>query len=107
MSKIGDYDSSTTGKDAPGGDRFSFGEYERPFNANTMDIYFPYLDIQNAQIYQDDTWIFGLIVIKGLDANKALPRNYAVELDTNVDGRGDWLIMASKPSGTDWTTNHV
>jgi hypothetical protein len=107
MSKIGDYDSSTTGKTAPGGDRFSRGEYERPFNAFTMDTYFPYLDIQNALIYQDDSWIFGVIVIKGLDANKALPGKYAFELDTNVDGRGDWLIMASKPSGTDWTTNDV
>jgi len=107
MSRIGDYDSSTTSKAAPGGDRFSRGEYERPFNANTMDTYFSYLDIQNAWIFQDDTWIFGLIVIKTPGANNALSGNYALQLDTNVDGKGDCLIMASKPTTTDWTTNGV
>jgi hypothetical protein len=109
IDKIGDYDSSTTAKSKTtvDGDRFTFGQYERPFNANTMDVYFPYLDIQNALIFQDDTWIFGVIVIKSPDTNKALPGNYALELDTNLDGKGDWLIIASKPASTDWTTNSV
>jgi hypothetical protein len=109
IQKIGDYDSSTTakGKTVKDGDRFTFGQYERPFNANTMDTYYPYLDIQNALIFQDDTWIFGVIDIKGPDTNKAFPGNYALQLDTNLDGKGDWLIIASKPASTDWTTNGV
>ena len=107
MSQIGDYDSSTIPKAAPGGDRFSFGQYERPFNANTMDKYFPYLDIQGAVVLQDQTWIFSVIGVKGRDSNKALPGIYAVQLDTNRDGRGDWLITASNPATTDWTTDGV
>jgi len=29
--------------------------------------------------------------------------NYGVELDLDVDGRGDWLVLASKPTST-WST---
>lgn len=37
----GDYDSSTTAakREAPGGDRFTFGQYERPFNANSVHVF--------------------------------------------------------------------
>lgn len=61
--QAGDQDSSKTAsqKRAPGGDRFTFGRYERPFNANTMDQYFPNLDIINSIFYQDDHWIYAVI----------------------------------------------
>ena len=54
--QAGDHDASVTSDQnrAPGGDRFTFGRYERPFNSETMDVYFPYLDIQNSLVYQDD-----------------------------------------------------
>ena len=31
------------------------GVFERPFNANTMDVYFLYLDIVDTFVYQDNT----------------------------------------------------
>jgi len=107
--QAGDQDSSTTAKDktVPGGDRFTFGKYERPFNADTMDTYFPYLDIQNVTIYQDDTWVYGVIIVKGRDANNAMPGKYAVELDVNRDGRGDFFVIVTHPASTDWTTDGV
>jgi hypothetical protein len=106
---VGDQDSSGTAdqKRAPGGDRFTFGQFERPFNADTMDAYFPYLDIQDASIYQDDTWAYAVITVKGRDASNGMPGRYAVELDLNQDGRGDWLILANHPASTDWTTDGV
>jgi hypothetical protein len=108
-SHAGDQDSSIDAnkKRAPGGDRFTFGQFERPFNADTMDVYFPYLDIQDAAIYQDDTWVYALITVKGPDADGKLPGRYAVEVDLNADGRGDWLVLVSHPSSTDWTTDGV
>jgi hypothetical protein len=56
LQTITDYNSSTTAKSktVTDGDLFTFGQFERPFNANTMNVYFPYLDIQNATIFQDD-----------------------------------------------------
>ncbi len=105
----GDVNSSVdaTHKTVPGGDVFVNGLYERPFNANTMDTYFPYLDIVNFQGYKDDTWGYGAITLVDTDANGKLPAKYGVELDLNRDGRGDWLILASSPSSTTWTTQGV
>ncbi len=104
-SHAGDYDSSLTAKNkiAAGGDRFTFGRFERPFNANTMDVYFPNLDIVDTFVYQDETWIYGTITLAGLDANNSLTGKYAIELDTDRDGKGDWLIIATNPSA-EWST---
>lgn len=105
----GDQDSSTTADEnrAPGGDRFSFGRYERPFNSEAMDVYYPYLDIQITQFYQDDTWIYAVITLKGGESNQTLMGNYGFEIDLNVDGGGDWLITTDWPSSSEWTTDGV
>ncbi|HEX2697991.1 MAG TPA: hypothetical protein VHM28_09800 [Anaerolineales bacterium] len=105
----GDSDSSTTASQnrAPSGDRFTFGQFERPFNANTMDQYFPYLDIQDAQIFLDDTFVYAAVILKGRDANNTFPGKYAAELDLNRDGHGDLLVVVDHPASADWTTNGV
>ena len=94
-------------KMVPGGDTFVNDLFERPFNTNTMDTYFPFYDIVNIQGYKDNTWGYATITLSGLDANKHLPGKYGVELDLDKNGRGDWLILASNPSSTDWTTQGV
>jgi hypothetical protein len=91
----------------PGSDAFVKGLFERPFNANTMDTYFPYIDIVDIQGYIDDTWGYETITLSGVDANGHLPAKYGVELDLNRDGRGDWLIIVSNPSSTTWSTQGV
>ncbi len=108
-SHAGDHDSSTTAeiKQAAGGDRFTFGKFERPFNAETMDVYYPNLDIVDTFVFQDETWIYGTIQMKGRDANNAFPNKYALELDTDLDGKGDWLIIASNPASTEWKVEGV
>ncbi len=108
-SHAGDHDSSTSAaiKQAAGGDRFTFAKFERPFNANTMDVYYPNLDIVDTYVFQDDTWIYGTLQMKGRDANEALPNRYALELDLDLDGKGDWLIIVSNPSSKDWTVEGV
>jgi hypothetical protein len=104
-----DFDSSKVLSNGTlvGGDRFTFGRFERPFNANTMDMYFSDLDIVATKVFQDDTWIYASVTLKELTASSSANQKYAVEIDANLNGKGDWLIMALKPSSTDWSVNGV
>ena len=99
--------SLATAKNVSAGDSFVQGLYERPFNANTMDKYFPYMDIVHIKGYMDDTWGYLEIALAGTDKNGKLPAQYAAELDTNKDGRGDYLIRASNPSTASWSNQNV
>ena len=105
----GDYDSSTSAgrKSSAGGDRFTFGRFERPFSANTMDTYYPNLDIVDTFVFQDETWIYGTIAIKEVNANNSSESKYALELDLDRDGKGDWLVIALTPSSTEWAVDGV
>lgn len=107
--QAGDFDSSVVleNKTVVGGDRFTYGRFERPFNANTMDVYFSEIDIVDTGVFQDDIWIYGSILIKELNANSSSTVKYAIELDTDLDGKGDWLIIAAKPASTDWVVSGV
>lgn len=107
--QAGDEDSSRNAENkmVSGGEKFIKGWYERPFNAKTMDTYFPYIDIVETQGFKDDIWGFGTITVSNTDANGHLPGNYGLELDLNKDGRGEWLILVSNPSSTDWQTQSV
>ncbi len=109
QNQAGDHDSSSTAaqKRAPGGDRFTFGRYERPFNANTMDEYYPYLDIINTAFYEDANWIYAVITLKGTDDNGQLPGRYAFEIDSDLDGRGEWLVLVSQPASKEWSVTGV
>ena len=109
LDQAGDPDSSSlaTAKNVTSGDNFVQGLYERPFNANSMDTYFPYMDIVNIQGFKDDTWGYLEITLAGTDKNGLLPAEYAAELDLNKHGRGEYLIRASNPASTTWTTQGV
>jgi hypothetical protein len=69
-----------------------------------MDIYFPNLDIQETWVYQDDTWIFAVILLEGGDENEKLSGRYGFEIDADADSRGDWLVLVDNPSTNDWST---
>jgi hypothetical protein len=109
LDQAGDPDSSSlaTAKNVTSGDNFVQGLYERPFNANAMDTYFPYMDIVSIQGFKDDTWGYLEITVAGTDKSGKLPAQYAAELDLNKQGRGEYLIRASNPSSTTWTTQGV
>lgn len=99
-----DFDSSKIleNKTPIGGDRFTFGRFERPFNANTMDMYYSELDIVNTEVFQDDLWIYGRLIIKDLGASSSTSK-YAMELDTDINGKAEWLIVTDKPTSTECT----
>jgi hypothetical protein len=108
VSRVSDSNSSTVANEhrAAGGDNIAANIYERPFNANAMDTYFPNLDILKGGVVSAAPWVYVSISMAGQAASGGLPDNYGVELDLNLDGRGDVLVMTSKP-GASWSTEGV
>lgn len=94
---------SADGEEIAGGDRFTYGQFERPFNSENMDVYFSDIDIVDTVVHQDETWLYGSIQLNSLEGKDTSSDKYALELDTDRDGKGDWLIVASGPASTDWT----
>lgn len=108
LSEITDRDTSLVAveKRALGGENFSVNLFERPFNADTMDKYFPDLDITRARLSYDTQWVFVTIRLSGLGDGGTLGGNYGVEVDLDVDGRGDFLVFAAAP-GVSWSAEGV
>ena len=107
---LNDSDSSTTAAQhyPSGGDNFNINLFERPFNANTQDTYFPQVDILQSAMVNGSPWVYGSIALKGVDpSTNQLDASYALELDLNLDGRGDVLVVANNPVQGDWSTNGV
>ena len=92
----------------PGGDEYLYNLYERPFNAQMMDIFFQDLDIREAKIGPDTTWMFVTVYLFGLrEASQTLQGVYRLELDLDIDGRGDWLFEARSPLMDEWMVEGV
>jgi len=92
----------------PGGDDYIHNLYERPFNAETQDIFFPDLDIRHAEIGPGEPWMFVTIYLYGLrPISNTLEGAYLLELDLDIDGRGDWLFEARAPLSETWTVKGV
>ena len=87
------------------GDSFTLNLYERPFSAGKMD-YLPHLDIIYAELGLSPPWIYVVIHLQDAPPSDAAA-TYGVEIDLDLDGRGDWLIMAAPPPSSEWTTESV
>ncbi len=92
-----------------GGDTYQRNIYERPFKENTQDEYYPDLDITEARLSMDETWVYVDIEVYGLNPGAQTPTgNYGVELDLDRDGRGDLLVWVQGPvTDTQWTDARV
>ena len=101
-----DVDSSGTASEnrAPYGDSYNINLFERPFSQSSM-TYIPALDIETFSLSQDTTWNYVSLQVNGGDMNDPIGFNYGVEIDTNHDGIGDYLIWANQPYKTVWTTD--
>lgn len=107
-SRITDETSEATAAEAraPVGDDFNRNLYERPFNANTMSIYYPDIDIQSATLAQTNEWVYVTIRVVGQRSDSDFLGSYAVEFDLNGDGRGDVLVNSFVPA-SEWSTTGV
>jgi len=86
-----------------GADLFHTNQYERPFTSQVMD-YQAHIDLTRVNLNFSDPWIYVTFNLEGsppLDSTA----NYALELDLDSDGRGDWLILGQVPAGIEWTTD--
>lgn len=104
-----DTNSSSTAsqKKAPGGDDYYKNYFERPFTANEM-IYHPDIDIHKAEVSSDSNFFYFTIFPGGLaSGTNDLPGFFGVELDTDLDGRGDFLISCGQPNHEDWRMENV
>ncbi len=84
------------------GDEFAHNQFERPMDKALA--YRPDLDIVGATLSQDSQWLYASIQLSGSDTGtQTLDANYGVELDVNLDGRGDFVIWARPPFTTAWS----
>jgi hypothetical protein len=102
-----DVESSGTApeKRAPYGDSYSLNRLERPFTQDM--IYIPDMDIASFGISEDSDWYFVSIGLIGKNPNNLPGIHFAVELDTNLDSFGDYLILAEPPYLEEWTAENV
>jgi hypothetical protein len=104
-----DVDSRGTAPEhrAPYGDSHKINLFERPFTQNVMD-YIPDLDILTFRINTDSNWYYVFMELGSVDpATGTLTGEYAVELDIDRDGHGDYLIWTKPPFTTSWKTDGV
>jgi hypothetical protein len=78
---------------------------ERPFTAHSME-YVGYVDITRVEISSEKVFVYISIGVE-----ETPPQDvevfYGVEIDADMDGRGDRLIYGLVPSSTDWTVEGV
>lgn len=86
-------------------DDYASLRFERPFSRTRME-YLPFVDILRSEVVVDERWVYVSIFLDGA-APPERPVMYAVELDEDGDGRGDWLIAAFSPLGPTWSHGRV
>ena len=76
-------------------DGFDLNLFERPFTAGEM-TYQAHLDLTKVEMGEGGEWIYVVLHLEGAPpaGSEAF---YAIEIDLDRDGRGDWLIGATVP----------
>ncbi len=90
---------------APYGDLYDYNWFERPFLADMT--YVPDLDIASYNLNYDEKFFYISIETVGSNPNNPIGIYYAVELDQNGDGYGDYIIIARPEFSTEWTTDNM
>jgi hypothetical protein len=106
---VHDQTDEITAKDkfAFGGDVFGLGWYERPFDQNMG--YLPFIDLAKILMTREDpNWVYVKISVSApvADGKDSKPL-YGIEIDTDLDNRGEFLILTGIPAGKEWATDGV
>jgi hypothetical protein len=86
-------------------DDFNNGQFERPYTSQVMD-YKGYLDLTRGEISASGVWLYVVLFLEG-SPTAGEPAAYGVEIDLDLDGRGDWMIVGAAPTSSSWTTDGV
>ena len=95
-------------KEAYAGDEFLRGRYERPFDQDMN--YIPVIDIKQANLFRDKDDEFIYAIIHLMEDPAFFPDaqfGFGIELDLNIDGRGDILVWTTRPFTTEWSVEGV
>lgn len=90
---------------APYGDSYDINRLERPFTAEMT--YLPDIDIASFSISAEGDFYYVSIELVGTNPNSSATHKYYLELDTNLDSYGDFLIVAEGPFSTEWTAENI
>lgn len=90
---------------APYGDSYKINLFERPFLQDMS--YIPDLDIATFSLSMDDKFYYVSVGLVGANPNNPLGILYAVELDLDADGFGDYVIVARPPHSVEWSADNV
>lgn len=91
-------------KKAPGGDEFTNGRFERPFDQDMN--YLPAVDIERAELVRPENgWAYFTIYLEESPASS--PAVYGIQLDLNIDGRGDYMIAFPTPTSAEWVEDNI
>jgi len=83
-----------------------YNRYERPFNADMT--YRPDLDLEKVEIATDGGFYYFTIFVNNTNpSSQAITADYGVEVDTDFDGRGDYLVWTHAPQSKTWSTDAV
>jgi hypothetical protein len=89
-----------------GSDVYAGNRYERPYTAEAMD-YLPDVDLSRVELRVDPPWVYVTFQFVAPRAEGIGKTTYGAEFDTNRDGRGDYLVWGTSPTGASWTTDGV
>jgi len=91
-------------------DQWERNYFERPVAEDMADFY-PQLDIVQSEFGADEEWYYNRILLfSDLEDPLVLDGVYALEIDLNLDARGDILILAASPGSypaDEWHSNGV
>lgn len=97
--------SGSTQINVSGCDYWNREYLERPADSNG-GTYVPALDILWSQVGKASPWVYLRTKVTSL-ADEPAGYQTGFEIDTNLDSRGNFLVLASEPKSTQWTTDGV
>ena len=89
------------------GDSFRLNNFERPFTQNDM-VYHPETDLIRLLLSKGSDFYYFTLELSGVGEDTNYPSAaYGIEIDTDYDGRGDFLLWAQGDDSTEWNIDDV
>jgi hypothetical protein len=89
-----------------GSDVYQSNRYERPYSSEAME-YLSDVDLTRVELRIAPPWVVITFRIAGARAEGIGRTMYGAEFDTDLDGRGDYLVWGPSPAGAEWTVEGV